>query len=128
MADDKRYQADLTHDKQQAKQQSAETAASLSIPRWLKTLTAPQTSALIHTLEQLLDHLPTVLQSHDATIRLNYYKKIAAELTKIYYVRMRIIELSDTMPERDKPQQLDAMQQELKNRLLEVAGMIDAYA
>lgn len=92
-------------------------------PRWLKTM--PQVYDLTLSFTTLLDQLTAVRSTHNVTVIKNYFKKVAAELIKIYTYRLRIIELSTSIPENDKATLCDQLIEECQQRLNEIRLLLN---
>lgn len=84
-------------------------------PKWLKTL--PQVYTLTAPLSLLLDHLPYVHASRNQAAIKTYFEKVTAELVKIYAYQLRIVDLSDAIPEKDKPAELNRLLEECNHHL-----------
>jgi hypothetical protein len=82
---------------------------------------------LLQRLNSLLNQLPLVAKQSDLVIQ-KYFQDVVTELTKIYYVRCRLVKLDEQIilkTEREyKIQQLIA---ECKTRITEVATLLTYY-
>ena len=92
-------------------------------PRWLTTL--PQIYHLTEQFSILLDQLPAVRATQNSTTIKNYFKMLVAELVKIYVYRLRLIELSDTIDEKDKPTMIDRLLEECRAYITTLAELVN---
>lgn len=126
--------AELQRQKTTARNLPRDTDDITSItPNWLITLkkepgmTSIQAQTLLAKFIQLLDQLPLVQQTGSRGAMLAYLKGISVELTKIYYVRMRIVELDEMLSATQCANQLSVLENELQHRIMEIAKLLGDY-
>ncbi|MDP3970234.1 MAG: hypothetical protein Q8P90_00900 [bacterium] len=102
-------------------------------PTWLTNLQEdieskhPQTKDMLRKLANQLTQLPIISQTRNRLAMKNYYKQITEELTKIYYIRMRLVENNEELTEDGKELKLDNLTNELKAHLLDIAEALGEY-
>lgn len=102
-------------------------------PTWLQKLIPkfstehPQTKMVLTPLATVLGQLPIVAATHNKSAMENYYQQVSRELLKVYYVRMRLISSSTTLPETEKENRISELHSDYKKQLHNVAVALGDY-
>lgn len=92
-------------------------------PKWLKAM--PQIYSLTAPLSILLHQLPLVQSTHNESATKVYWQKLVAEITKVYAYRVRLVELSDRIPEKDKAAAIDRLIAKCNDYLATLANLLE---
>lgn len=99
-------------------------------PQWLNHIQTSQ-EELAQRLTQhyatLLQKLPAIAVNTDHNIQTTYMHTLIAELVKIYYLRMRFVELDAQLTATIQQQRLTALAQECKAQVLAVTQLMKQY-
>jgi hypothetical protein len=103
-----------------AKRDSQATVSDDDIqqPKWFSNI--PQAHKITAEFNHLLDQLPIIQNLTDPRVKEQHFNQIVAELVKIYYYRARIIQLSFTISDSDKPTQIQALFNECKQVIADI--------
>ncbi len=104
---------------QSAPTTSTGSAMPPALPKWVKTM--PQVYEFTRPLMILLGQLMQVRATGDQKVIDDYFKRVVTELAKIYGFRVRIVQLSDTIPEKDKTTAIDELLKECSEYLTNIA-------
>lgn len=99
-------------------------------PKWLDTIQTSQ-AELAHRLTQhytaLLNQLPSIAINTDANTQASYMHELIAELVKIYYLRMRFVELDTQLTAPIQQQRLTELAQDCKAQVIAVTHLMKQY-
>lgn len=109
------------------KKQREEMRPSLSrvevLPSWTTRL--PAGYPVTADFDQLLEELPTMRTLTDAAAKEDYLHQLTAELAKIYYYRLRIVQLSDKLTDQQKPIEQKKLLSECSETLAKLKGWLN---
>jgi hypothetical protein len=99
-------------------------------PKWLDTIQTPQ-EELAHRLTQhyvaLLKQLPQMAINANASAQAAYMHTLVAELVKLYYLRMRFVELDTQLTAPIQQHRLTELAQDCKSQVLAVTQLMKQY-
>lgn len=121
----------LAAQKHQAKftQDPDDSSNSVQQPTWLQNLYSTvqhqQASILTQKFSDLLKQLPLVAKTNNTAAIDLYLENVIAELAKIYYVRLRVVELNDQIQLAEKNQKKQQLVEECQTRLATVLELLN---
>lgn len=94
-----------------------------ALPKWISTL--PQIYSVTDEFDELLKQLPAMQAAPERITKQIYFKKLVEELVKIYYYRLRIVQLSDKITDKQKPLDEATLIQECKETVAQLANWLE---
>ncbi|MFA5995127.1 MAG: hypothetical protein WCW27_06475 [Patescibacteria group bacterium] len=104
-----------------------EDAATTKPPAWLiKQQTTQQQLAqrLTNHFQQLLQQLPVVANTNNLAAKQTFLRTITTELAKIYYLRLRMVELNDQLTPATKQARLQQLAQDCQQQAQTIINLL----
>lgn len=114
---------DATDDTEDA---ATETSDAEALPKWITDLakTEPEAYAVTAPFDELLEQLPQMRDADEITKR-TYFDQLIQELVKVYYYRLRIVQLSDELTDKQKPLEQTKLLDECKETIAQLADWLE---
>lgn len=98
-------------------------------PVWLQNLHSTvqhqQATTLTRKFSNLLKQLPLVAKTSSAAAINTYLEQVIAELAKIYYVRLRLVELNGTMTATEREKESGALLHECQTHFAHILVVLN---
>lgn len=102
-------------------------------PKWMESLQIPltakhpETNELLAPLAELLTQLPIVAATTSKSAKESYYTQVIQELSRVFYIRMRLILTSDELSKTEKQSRTASLSKQFKSTVLKIAHSLGEY-